>query len=280
MTQGRTRVVIWPADTLAPAERRARRSGQTPAPIVMEDVDPDHPLVIGRARSNRDELRTLGDGELRIALEQREQPFTSKRHVVIGGGVRGGWGVHLLRDVRTPAKLRLWGELTWAQASPGLWLPLEAERPLALLLPGKPSYVVSVVAPGGSTQVTQRLNESTATGAVPPSEAELQRSEAVTIVRSFRTCLQWPPRSDDDDDPAWTGTGIRHPEALRMAYRRLYARLRAPLGLEDRLVRGADLTFLHRLIEARALTLDTVESVATGCDLDLFIEAVRPPSAP
>lgn len=245
---------------------------------MVEDVDPHVPLVIGRRRSNRDELRTVEEEGVRIALEQREQPFTSKRHLVIQW--RDGWGVQVVPEVRTPAKLRSWGELTWAPATPGLWRPLDADRPLALLLPGTPGYLVSVVAPGSPEPVMLQPDESTATGAVPPSSAELQGNEAVTVVRSFRTCLQWPPRVDDDDDPAWTGAGIRHPEALRMAYRRLYARLRAPLGLEDRLVRGADLTFLHRLIEIRALTLATVEAVAAGCDLDVFTDAARPPSDP
>lgn len=278
MTYGRARVVVWKASDLAPPERRARRRGATVEPLVVEDVDPDVPLVIGRRRSHRDELKTVEDGGVRLALEQRERPFTSKRHLVVR--VRDGWGVHLLPDVRTPAKLRVWGELTWAPATPGLWRPLDACRPLALLLPGTPGYVVSVVAPARSESFAPPPDESTATGAVPPSGAELQRNEAVTVVRSFRTSLQWPPRADDDDDPAWTGAGIRHPEALRMAYRRLYARLRDHLVLEDRLVRGADLTFLRRLIETHALTLEAVVAVAAGCDLDLVIDAAQPPSAP
>jgi hypothetical protein len=287
-TDGPTRregvvVRIWESSVLdGPRPDR----GTALRPVLGERVPPNGRLVVGRRQSDRHPRRESGDGVVRVALDQDERPRTSRRHLELDLTEERPL-VRVLASVKSPARSRPWGTLLWDEEPPGAQRLLPPGRPLAMLLPGTPGYVVSFEYAdtdpdaGAEAQEDPRPEDDEPFDVEDPlddGETEsgtevaadgprllLRRSEIETLARIFWPALQWPPRPDDDTTPPWTS--LPHEEALRAAYRRIEQAARKVLGF--RRGRAPDPALLARLVSSGCLTYEHVARVAEACDLPL-----------
>lgn len=255
-------------------------------PRLGERVPPGGRLVVGRRQSDRYPRRESQDGTVRLALDQKERPRASRRHLELDLTDERPV-VRVLASAKSPARSRPWGALTWEEEPPAAQRLLPPGRPLALLLPGAPGYVVSfeyadpdpdagAEAPEGDRPEPDgddlRADDDTPDDGETETEVAedgrrllLKRSEVEALSRIFWPALQWPPRPVDDTTPPWKD--LPHDEALRAAYRRIEKAAVQVLGLGRG--RAPDPALLARLVSSGCLTYQHVSRVAEACDLPL-----------
>lgn len=271
-------VRIWDAAVL---EGPRPDRGAALRPVLGERVPPGGVLVVGRRQSDRHPRRESEAGVVRLALPQDDRPWTSRRHLELD--LTGDHPlVRVLPGVKSPARSRLWGTLSWEQEPRETQRPLPVGRPLAMLLPGSPGYVVSFEYAGaGSEPAPEGAAPEPVEPVDPPEPREdgetetefdedgrpllLRSTEVEALARIFQPALQWPPGPVDDATPPWTA--LPHEEALRAAYRRIERAALQALGLPKG--RAPDPALLSRLVSSGYLTYDRVGGVAEACDLPL-----------
>ena len=221
------------------------------------------------------------------ALDQAVRPRASRRHLELDLTDHRPV-VRVIATAKSPARSRSWGTLTWEEEPPGAQRLLPPGRPLAMLLPGTPGYVVSFEYADPDPDAGAEAPESDRPDAAPdtpegedtPDEGEteteteyaddggrllLKRSEVEALSRIFHPALRWPPGPDDDTTPPWNS--LPNDEALRAAYRRIEKAALQVLGL--RRGRAPDPALLARLVSSGCLTYEHVSRVADACDLPL-----------
>jgi hypothetical protein len=275
-------VRVWEAGILdGPRPDR----GTTLRPVLGERVPPGGRLVVGRRQSDQHPRRESGDGVVRLALDQVERPRASRRHLELDLTEERPV-VRVLATAKSAARSRPWGSLMWEEEPPAAQRLLPPGRPLAMLLPGSPGYVVSFEYADTDPDAGAEESESARPDDEPldedelPEEGEtesgtefaecgprllLKRSEIEALARIFWPALQWPPGPEDDTTPPWTS--LPHEEALRAAYRRIEQAARKVLGF--RRGRAPDPALLARLVSSGCLTYEHITRVAEACDLPL-----------
>lgn len=273
-------VQVWDAAALE-APRGVRAAA--PRPVSTSVVRPGDRAVLGRRDSEDEPARRYdADGVLRLALDQSRR-LTSRQHIALTPGPP--WCLDVMPEAAPSARIRSWGRLGWEPADPGSRHPLSPERPLAVLLAGEPTYLVTVHSIGTGTPAGPHPTPTTMPATddehgpdrpaeqvrttrrtereVQPAPVTLSEPAVFDLVRIFRPALQWPPHPHDDPVPVWTGMTQAGP--LRASYRRIRDAAIEPLHLPSN--RGPDPTLVERLVDTRCLTFTRVAAIADNADL-------------